>query len=344
MSSSNLTSGRLRFSDPEEAHEYYLANGLTDGLPIVPPTEEHVRNMLDYAHLAPDEVVAEEPVRRKRFTAEKIAVNAVMAGCKPEYFPVVVAAVAACCEGPFNLHASSTSTNGVTILTLVSGPYAREIGMNSGAVMMGNGNRANATIGRAVNLAKSNFYGSLPQDIDKSTFGHAGKYTFCFAENSDIGSWPWPTLSEAKGFGPAASTVTVFAANAPLQVSIYGGKEPESFLLGAAHAMLGLGPSNPEVLVVVSSELMAYIAEAGWSREQVQTLLHERSRLPAREWLAWQRVDRPETIQDPDELLGCVPHQERITLVPGGGAAGGFIDLIASWGASRSVTREIQLG
>ena len=342
MSSSNLTSGRLRFSNPEEAHEYYLANGLTDGLPIVPPTEERVRSMLDYAHLAPDEVVATEPVRQKQFTAEKIAVNAVMAGCKPEYFPVVVAAVSACCEGPLNLHASSTSTNGVTVLVLVSGPYAREIGMNSGAVMMGNGNRANATIGRAVNLVKSNFYGSKPQDMDKSTFGHPGKYTFCFAENME--NSPWPSLAEAKGFGPTASTVTVFAANGPLQVSIYGGKEPESFLLGAAHAMMALGPSNPEVLVVVSPELMAYIAEAGWSREQVQELLCERSRLPTQEWLAGQRVDRPEMIQDSDELLGCVPDADRITVVPGGGAAGGFINLIASWGASRSVTREIQLG
>jgi hypothetical protein len=340
MSASDIAAGRLQFAGWEQAQEYYFDNGLTDGLPIVPPTEEKVRAMLDYAGLAPDEVIGIETIRQKRFTAEKVAINAVMAGCRPEYFPVVVAAVAAACERPFNLHASSTSTNGVTVLVLVSGPYASEIGMNSGVELMGNGNRANATIGRAVNLVKTNFYGSAPGDMDNSTFGHPGKFSFCFAENLVIS--PWPSLASARGFGDNASTVTIFAANAPLQVSIYGNKNPENFLTGTAHAMLGLGPSLSEVLVVVSPEVMAYVAEAGWGRPQVQEFLYEKTKRPAREWTTWNRIDHPDLSADPERLIGCVAGPDRITVVPGGGAAGAFIDIISSWGSSRSVTREIQ--
>ncbi|MFQ6026696.1 MAG: hypothetical protein ACE5Q6_04180, partial [Dehalococcoidia bacterium] len=320
MSTGNVAASRHEFSTWEQAQEYYLDQGLTDGLPVIPPTEERVRAMLDYAGLAPDHVIGVETIRQKRFTAEKVAVNAVMAGCKPEYFPVVVAAVAGAVERPFNFHASSTSTNGITTLVLVSGPYAEQIGMNSGVSLMGNGNRATATIGRAVNLVKTNFYGSVAQDMDNSTFGHPGKYSFCFAEN--LVASPWPSLAQEKGFGTSDSTATIFAANAPLQVSIYGDKRPETFLTATAHAMLGLGHSISEVLVVISPEVMAYVGEAGWSRQQVQEFLYEKTRRPAREWIAWQRVDHPEGIADPERLMGCVAEPDRITMVPGGGAAG----------------------
>jgi hypothetical protein len=339
MSSRNLASSRQRFAGWEEAQEYYLENGLTDGLPVVPPTEERVRAMLDYAGLAPDELIAIETIRQKRFTAEKVAINAVMAGCKPEYFPAVVAAVSAICERPFNLHASSTSTNGATVLVLVSGPYASHIGMNAGVEMMGNGARANATIGRAVNLVKTNFYGSVPQDMDNSTFGHPGKITFCFAENLDAS--PWPALAVSQGIGNGASSVTVFAANAPLQVSIYGNKTPESFLTQTAHAMLGLGPLLSEVLVVISPEIMAYVSDAGWSRQQVQEFLYEKTQRPVQEWLEWQRWDHAGSLTGSSQTVGSVAEPGRITVVPGGGAAGAFIDLIASWGSSRSITKEI---
>jgi hypothetical protein len=341
MSSSNLTARRHQFTTWDEAQEYYLEHGLTDGLPIVLPTEEKVRAMLEYAGLAPDQVVGIEAIRQKRFTAEKVAINAVMAGCKPEYFPVVVAAVAAVCERPFNLHASSTSTNGVTVLVLVSGPYAAEIGMNSGVELMGNGNRVNATTGRAINLIKTNFYGSVPEGMDNSTFGHPGKFSFCFTE--DLRVSPWPSLASAKGFGDQASTVTVFAANSPLQVSIYRGKNPENFLTATAHGMLGLGPSQSEILVVISHEVMAYVAEAGWNRQQVQECLYQKTRRPASEWIAWNRIDHPDPATDPQQLIGCVAGPERITVVPGGGAAGAFIDIISSWSSSRSITREIQI-
>jgi len=340
MTAGNTSARRHQFASWDDAQEYFLEHGLTDGLPIVPPTPEKVRAMLDYVGLAPDTVIATETIRRKAFTAEKLAINAVMAGCKNEYFPAVVAAVAAACERPFNLHASSTSTNGVTLMVLVSGPYARQIGMNSGVELMGNGTRANATIGRAVNLVKTNFYGSVAQEMDNSTFGHPGKFSFCFAENLEVS--PWPSLATAKGFGQDSSTVTAFAANAPLQVSIYGDRRPETFLTQTAHAMLALGPSVSEVMVVISPEIMAYVAESGWSRQQIQEFLYQKTRRPLQEWLDWQRLDHPDPAADPQELRGCVADPGRITVVPGGGMAGAFIDIITSWGSSRSVTREIK--
>ena len=260
----------MHFSDWSAAQDYYFDEGLTDGLPIVPPTPDRVEAMLDYCGLAAGDVLGTEGIRHKSFLAEKVAANAVMAGCLPEYFPAVVAAISAICERPYNFHASSTSTNGITNLALVSGPYAARIGMNDGVNLMGNGNRANATIGRAINLVKSNYYGSVAGDMDKSTLGHSGKFSFCFAENLRIS--PWASLAEHKGFQRGSSTVTMVAANAPLQFECHGDKEPEGFLTAAAHALMGLGPSLSEIVLVISSELMAHIVASGWSREQVQPL------------------------------------------------------------------------
>ena len=341
MTSQNLTSLQHQFADWEQVQEYYLGANLTDGLPIMPPTEDRVRAMLEFSGLPPDQIIGFESIRQKHITAEKVAINAVMAGCRPEYFPVVTSAIAACCEPVFNLHASSTSTNGVTVLVLVSGDYAQKIGMNSSTGLMGPSNHANASIGRAVNLVKTNFYGSIPQEMDNSTFGHPGKYTFCFAENLDAGNWP--SLAVDKGFDGSSSAVTVVAAYSPLQVSVFGGKDPESFLAGVAHAMIGLGPSVSEVFVALSPEVMQYVDEAGWSKQQVQEFLWEKARLPAKEWIAWRRVEHPDRFPDKDQLVGCVADPSRITLFAAGGAAGVYVDVIGSWGNSRPVTRKIEV-
>ena len=330
---------RLQFDDWEGALEYYFREGLTDGLPIVPPTPERVQALLDYCGLAPEDILGTEGIRHKQFPAGKVAVSAVMAGCLPEHFPVVVAAVSAVCDRAYNFHASSTSTNGIANLVMVSGPYASRIGMNHGVNLFGNGNRANAAIGRAINLIKANFYGSISQEMDKSTFGHSGKYSFCFAE--DLETSPWPSLAEAKGFRPGSSAVTMVAANAPLQLETHGDRDPEGFLTAAAHAMLGFGPRLSEVVLVISQELMAYVAASGWDRAQVAEFLHEKTLRPAGEWDLWRRTDRLPPGADRELLTGCVAGPDRITVVPAGGDAGEFMALITSWGSSRSVTKEI---
>ncbi len=329
------------FNDWEEALEYYFREGLTDGLPVMPPTPERVQALLDYCKLDADALLGTEGIRHKRFPAGKAAVSAVMAGCLPEHFPAVAAAVSAMCDRAYNFHASSTSTNGIANLVLVSGPYSSRIGMNHGVNLLGNGNRANAAIGRAVNLIKANFYGSVSQEMDKSTFGHSGKFSFCFAE--DLETSPWLSLAESKGFRRESSTVTMVPANAPLQLETHGDRDPEGFLTAAAHAMLGFGPKLSEVVLVISQELMAYVGASGWSRAQVAEFLYEKTLRTAGEWDSWRRMDKLPAEADRDAPLGCVSGPDRITVVPAGGDAGEFMALITAWGSSRSVTREISV-
>ncbi len=339
MTTTNTDSGALlEFQDWSAAQDYYFDNGFTDGLPIVPPTPERVQAMLDYAGVSVDHDLGMEVIRQKRFTAGKAAINAVMAGCIPEYFPVVLASLSAIADRSFNLHASSTSTNGVTVLTMVSGPYAATIGMNSGVEMMGNGGRANAAIGRAVNLFKANFYGSVPVVMDNSTFGHPGKITFCFPENLAVS--PWPSLASELGYGDDATIVTAYATLGPLQVTLHGDKNPADFLTTVAHSMLAFGPGMPEVVCVISPEAMLHIADAGWSRRQVAEFLHEKAQLPAAEWIRWHRMGSE---LDHDRMVPVVADADRITVLPGGGMAGGFVSLISTWGSSRSVTRPVHV-
>ena len=334
----NDAAASLQFDDWNAAQEYYFANGLTDGLPVVPPTAERVQAMLEYAGVSADHDLGTEVIRQKRFAAGKAAVNAVMAGCRPEHFPVVLASLSAIADRSFNLHASSTSTNGVTVLTVVSGPYADAIGMNGGVEMMGNGNRANAAIGRAVNLFKANFYGSVPVVMDNSTFGHPGKITFCFPENLAVS--PWPSLASELGYGDDTTIVAAYATLGPLQVTLHGDRNPSDFLTTVAHAMLAFGPGMPEVICVISPEAMLHIAEAGWSRRQVAEFLHEKAQLPVAEWMRWHRMGHE---LDHDRMVPVVADADRITVLPGGGMAGGFISLISTWGSSRSVVRRVDV-
>ena len=232
MSNLPLTSNRYAFDDATEAIEYYLRQGWTDGLPIVPPTPQRVSQFLEYTGLSPSEIVGAEPVKGRVITAEKVAINAVMAGCLPEHLPVVIAAVEAMSETPFNFHGVSVSTAGTVVLTVVSGPIAKELAVNSGVSVFGPGHRANATIGRAVRLIISNVTGAVPGVLDKSTLGHAGKYTWCIAEAEDESLWE--PLHVERGFSASQSAVTVFAGLSPIQASIAGTRGGES-VFGGPH-------------------------------------------------------------------------------------------------------------
>lgn len=340
MSASGHTSTRFRFSDLDEAQEYYHEQGMTDGLPIVLPTEDRVQAMLDYAGLQANDVIAEEGIRGKVFIAEKVAINSVMAGCKPEYMPVIVAAVQAISEPAFNLHANSTSTNGVGILAIVSGPITKQLGINSGTVAMGHGFRANATIGRALGLIKINAYGSVPHDMDKSTFGHPGKYSFCFAENDD--SIPWEPLRVEKGFAAESSTVTVVAALAPLQVNTHNYSRPEEFLATVSDAMLALGTEHEEVVVVLSPELVQYVRQSGWGKQQVKEFIFHKAQRTGNEWNERFSNIHPATGEDLEKSMPVVQSTDHIMLVGAGGDAGPFASIIGSWGTVSSITKEIK--
>ena len=179
MATQALQSAIYELADALDVNERYQQNGWTDGLPIVPPTEQRVREFLDAAGLAPVDIIGVESVRQRPIRAEKAAINVVMAGCLPTYMPVVVAVLRAMCVSEYNLHGSTASTGGRAPLIVVNGPMRTVLGMNATHGVLGHGNRANATIGRAIGLVLINVLGCIPGQIDRSTLGHPGKFTFC---------------------------------------------------------------------------------------------------------------------------------------------------------------------
>src|SRR3989475_9831588 len=210
-----LTSKRYTVDDAAGAIDLCFEKGWTDGLPVVPPTEAAVRAMLDAARLAPDAQIAYIRDRATAVTAEKVAINAVMAGCKPEYIPVVVAAVEGIGDPRWGYHGPGTSTGGAAVLLIVNGPVARELAVKPGDNLFGPGWRANLTIGRALRLVMRNVCGSRPGTLDRGTLGHPGKLSYVIAENE--AESPWTPLHVERGFRPGQSTVTVMAAEAPHQ-------------------------------------------------------------------------------------------------------------------------------
>ena len=324
MTSSLLTSKRLTFDDEGALFDSFVERGWTDGLPVVPPTEERVRGALEAGGRSPSDILGTEPVRGRVVTAEKAAVNAVMAGCLPEYFPIVAAALEAMCEPQFNLHAVTVSTMGAAVLTVVNGPAARRIGLGSGVSVFGPGNRANATIGRAIRLVIMNVTGAKPGELDKATMGHAGKYTWCMAEGEETS--PWEPLHVERGFGADESAVTVFPGLSPIPVTS-GDEDPEAILRGFEDAMFAAGTGQDEVVVVLSPELLGHFRRAGWSKRRVQETMFE---------IATRERD--------GAVARSVSSPDAVRVLTAGGAAGGFASVIPLWGSgsnSQSVTRLI---
>ncbi len=210
-----LASKRFAVDDLTQAMDLCFEKGWTDGLPVVPPTEARVQAMLDAAGLAPDKEIAFITNRQVGVTAEKVAINAVMAGCKPEYMPVVVAAVEGIADPRWGYHGPATSTGGAGVLMIVNGPIGRRLDFNSGDNLFGPGWRANATVGRALRLVMRNVIGTLPGLLDRGTLGHPGKYTYVIAENE--AESPWTPLHVERGFSNEDSAVTVMAAEGPHQ-------------------------------------------------------------------------------------------------------------------------------
>ncbi|HUS62554.1 MAG TPA: thioredoxin family protein, partial [Acidimicrobiales bacterium] len=271
MGASRIRSRRLSLADLEDDMEAAFQRGWTDGLPVVPPTEARVLRMLAGTTRDADEVVAVVPPDLVECTVEKVAVNAVLAGCLPEHLPVVLAAVEAACTDEFNMHGLLATTWFAGPVVVVNGPIARAIGMNSGINALGQGNRANATIGRALQLVVRNVGGGRPGEVDRATFGHPGKYTFCFAEDEE-GS-PWEPLSESLGAAAGASAVTLFAGEGPRGVMDQISREPESLarsfaanLRTVAHHKI---PIAFDAMLVVSPEHARVFRDAGWSRARL---------------------------------------------------------------------------
>ena len=277
FSASGLRSRRVEFAELEDEFEAMFDRGWSDGLPLVPPTEARVARMLAGTTRAPDEVVAVVPPDLVECTVEKVAVNAVMAGCLPEHLPVVLAALEAACTREFNMHGLLATTFFSGPVLIVNGPIRQRIGMNSGVNALGQGNRANSTIGRALQLVVRNVGGGLPGGVDRATLGSPGKLGFCFAEDEE-GS-PFTPLSVDRGLDPGVDAVTLFAGHGPTSIIDQKSREPESLtrsfasvLRANAHPKL---PLKIDAVLVISPEHGRIYREAGWGREQLLARLDE---------------------------------------------------------------------
>jgi hypothetical protein len=343
MTGSELQSARYEVSEAE-AVDFYYHRGWTDGLPVVPPTEERVRAALAAAGLEPERQVAFVETRQASITAEKAAINAVMAGCRPEYMPVVVAALEALADPRFNFHGPATSTGGAAVFMLVNGPIRRELDINSGDNLFGPGWRANTTIGRAVRLIIRNVIGTLPGTLDRSTLGHGGKYSFCVGENEEES--PWAAFHVERGYRPEQNTVTVFAALAPHQWYNHLSATGEGVLATlCAHLRLSAGVgSQPQYFLVFAGEHMTVLAQEGWSKEKIQRYCFARTQTSHAELKQIQVM--PGEIEPGDEsrMRPLVVSPEDFLIVAAGGKAGAFSAFIPGWSGKRSsesVTKEI---
>ena len=340
MSTGPLTSKRIEFDDQAEAAEFYFRQGWTDGLPVVPPTAEGVRGFIDYAGRSPSEILGAEPTKGRVITVEKTAINAVMVGCVPEYFPVVVAAVEAMCEPRFNLHAVSVSTMSAAVLTVVNGPIRGELGLNSGVGAFGPGNRANATIGRAIRLVISNVTGAVPGELDKGTLGHGGKYSWCVAEAEEES--PWAPLHVERGLNPDESAVTVFAGLSPIQYANHESTLPEDVLASARDALFASGRGHDEIVIVMWPEHVGHMRSAGWTKAQVKEYLHAVGSRTEAEWAAAESSTNGRG--KGSVKIPVAKSADSYTLVVAGGAAGGFSVVIPLWGSgsnSKPITKKV---
>jgi peroxiredoxin len=358
QASATLHARRIEVGDLDDALELFFDKGLTDGLPIVPPTEGRVLKMLEGTRRHPQEVVAVMPPNLVPVTVEKIAINAVMAGCRPEYLPVVLASVEAACEERFNLHGIVATTYFPAPLIIVNGPIRRAIGMNAGHNALGQGNRANATIGRALPLVIRNVGGGRPGEIDKCTLGHPGKYTYCFAENEEAS--PWEPLHVERGFARSDSTVTLFAGEAPRAVMDQASRSARSLCESLGRAIESV--MHPKLhgfvdaILVLAPEHVQKCAADGWGKAEIRRAIQKVTARPLRELLPDERCAEGIPLEVlgltgevPDAMLNMPLSKfrtdDQLTIVVAGSNAGMFSAIIGGWVSgemgSQMVTRKV---
>ncbi|HEX3884522.1 MAG TPA: thioredoxin family protein [Stellaceae bacterium] len=345
-----LKSRRIEIGGDEDEYEAMVARGWSDGLPLVPPTEERVLKMLDGTSRDPQEVIGIVPPDLAAATVEKIAINAVMAGCKPEMLPVVIAAIEAVLDEKFAMHGVLATTMFVGPVVVVNGPIRRQIGMNAKGNALGQGNRANGSIGRALQLVIRNIGGGRPQEVDRATLGNPGKWTYCFAEDEEGSSWE--PLSVEKGVAPGKSAVTVFAGFGLQGVVDQKSRTPESLARSFAESLKVLfnvkSAPSADALIVISPEHHRTFRDAGWTKARVYDELYKLTQIPGEDLARGAKgIDEGGS---PDRAGTMVPKFRAggLMLVRAGGEAGMFSGIIGGWSSSgprgsTPVTREVKL-
>ena len=336
----------------EAVQKYCWEQGWTDGLPVVPPTEVAVRRMLSGYGDDPSNVLGVIQPRNAKVTLEKVAINAVMAGCVPEYFPVVVAAVQAVLQEEFNVAGVSATTGGGAPVIIVNGPIVKKLGINSDAGCFGPGYRANASIGRALRLVIRNLGGLIPGEMDKATLSTPGRYSFCFAENEERS--PWEPRHIELGYGPSDSILTIIGIRGVytvMETTVPTG-------IGVLHTIVATmkagGISNyyqigtgAQIVLVLCPEHADDIASSGLTKDDVREFIYQSARMPIhrlkdvahwgnRNWPAWIDQENPET------LVPIVRSADDIVVITAGGD-GRHSAWLAGWGVTRVVTRLIGL-
>ena len=318
-------------ADFSAAQELYHSSGWTDGLPVVPPTKSAVEACLDWAGMTPDQLIGIEPVREQPIVAEKLAVNAVMAGCLPMHFPVVVAAWQAMLKEEFLLHGVTSSTGGCAVLVVINGPIRLEIAANPTFNALGNSDRATAVIGRALRLALINLLDVRPGGIDRSTLGHPGKFSYCLAEDEE--DTTWEPLSVVRGMPRGLSAVTAMAAMAPRQIMNEWTTDPKEILETFAAEMRAnqrhYSIYGGNYVIVISKQLREHIQAAGWTKRDIAEFIHERARIRRAEW---GEVGKGAVVRDRGEsVYTALDSPDHLLVVAAGGPAGGFGAIIPPW-------------
>ncbi|MBI4123973.1 MAG: thioredoxin family protein [Betaproteobacteria bacterium] len=343
-----LQSRRIGIPDEADAIELCYDRGWSDGLPLVPPTVERVLAMLEATTRAPHEVLGIMPPDRVECSVEKVAVNAVMAGCRPEYFPVVLAAVEAALVPEFGLHGVLCTTNAIAPVVMVNGPVAKRIGMNAKGNVFGQGNRANATIGRALQLVVRNVGGGRPGEMDRACFGTPGKYSFCFAEDEDDGVWE--SYAVEKGFARGASTVTLFTGDGVAPIIDQVARTPQELVRSYAPCLRAIyhegQVADVAAFLVVGPEHARVFYQAGWTKRRIKEELAPLLQVPVRSLKPGFGVDDDVARLKAERPDASVPKFKTgsLNIIRAGGSAGLFSAIISGLGSItiNPVTKEIR--
>ncbi len=346
-----LQSRRIEVDEWDDPIEACFDRGWSDGLPVVPPTDERILRMLTGTSRGRDEIVGRVPPDLAECTVEKVAINAVMAGCKPEYMPVVLAALEAALDPLFVMHGLLCTTYFSGPIIIVNGPITRAINMNWGINALGQGNRANATIGRALQLIVRNVGGGRPGEIDRATLGQPGKYTFCFAEDETDPSWE--PLSVARGIAPGRSAVTLFQGDGVQGFVDQRSRTPEELTRSLAMGLAAVShPKQAQManaILVLSPEHYGIFRDAGWDRARITRELHAALVRPGRDLIVGaQGVGEGIAANRADEMVAKF-WDDGLLIVRAGGPAGLFSAICGGWIAGRArgqmkpITKEIRL-
>ena len=339
-----LVSRKIEYAPDDDAVELCYQRGWSDGLPVTPPTDVRVLRMLAGTSRKADEIVGKIPPYLAPCTVEKVAINAVMAGCLPEYMPVLLAVIEAALEPVFTLHGVLATTYFSAPVIIVNGPVVKQIGMNCGINALGQGNRANMTIGRALNLLVRNVGGGKPGEADRATLGAPSKIGLCFAEDESDAAWE--PLSVARGFKRGDSTVTLFQGHGVEAFVDQKSRTPEGLSKSFASTLVKMGherlPQSARCIVVLSPEHYRIYKEAGWGRREIEKALYEATIRPGREILAGLNgIGEGVPFNRADEMIPKF-HDDGLLVVRAGGPAGLFSAILPGWLAGRNKA-ELQL-